>query len=196
MSECKVCEAPLGQESIDSGYTVCHDHRRCPRCKATVPSTEVNWCLENAQPVMHSRCLIVDDKAVAILKLDKARFIELVNMVHLVAQYTSLIGEGIAGMSFDEKYSFVIDLQRITVETSIILKKDKDHYERGAARQAGDRVTRERIEKDVKDQIARLPSERKKRTKEDKFIDGLIKSIPGMTREAAAAMWSGLQVQK
>ncbi len=41
VTECLICKSPLGQESRDMDYRLCHDHRRCIICGDTLKPREI-----------------------------------------------------------------------------------------------------------------------------------------------------------
>lgn len=64
IKECLICNKPLGQESRDLRFPVCHDHRMCPKCGFAIESSaEITYCWKNNQfPALHARCLAVETK--------------------------------------------------------------------------------------------------------------------------------------
>lgn len=77
IKECAICQKPLGSESRDLQYRVCHEHRKCVRCmddlypreielcwaRLIEESTEIEKpigeCLEHFRPI-HPRCEAVE----------------------------------------------------------------------------------------------------------------------------------------
>lgn len=47
ITACTACTAPLGQDSRDSGYTLCHTHRRCTICEVDLTPVESQYVSEN-----------------------------------------------------------------------------------------------------------------------------------------------------
>ena len=43
-ASCLICKKPLGAESKDLGYLVCHQHRKCSTCSENLSVPEVKWC--------------------------------------------------------------------------------------------------------------------------------------------------------
>src|SRR5215472_17418715 len=45
-STCVICQKPLGQDSKDLGYTLCHEHRKCIYCEQNISPAENATCLK------------------------------------------------------------------------------------------------------------------------------------------------------
>lgn len=92
ITECVIsgCAKPLGQESRDLGYPVCHEHRKCAKCgrDCQVVEVEACWRFEAAangekeyvlkpHAVRHARCRVLEHKALS-------DDIELMNLARLL----------------------------------------------------------------------------------------------------------------
>ena len=64
---CQICQAPLGQDSKDSDFILCHSCRKCSHCELPLTAREIKWCFDkwaetaelNPRPdleVTHVRC--------------------------------------------------------------------------------------------------------------------------------------------
>lgn len=45
-TECIICAKPLGADSRNEGYIVCHEHRKCVVCKENLTARECHWCAD------------------------------------------------------------------------------------------------------------------------------------------------------
>jgi hypothetical protein len=43
-ASCLICKKPLGSESRELNYLVCHQHRRCLKCNEELSVAEIKWC--------------------------------------------------------------------------------------------------------------------------------------------------------
>lgn len=192
MPEC-TCGSPLGNESIEVGWTLCHQCRKCPRCNQPVSLTEATYCLDMALPVKHARCMIVDDSLISKIKETPLRFVDLMNMIHLLAQDTSLLGNGLAGKSFDQQFMFLQDMQKCAAETSVLIRKDKATFERHQLEAVAPAHQAKKRKVEVEAQEASLPSVKAKLTKLDKFCNSL--SAMGISRSDAERIFNEQQVK-
>lgn len=62
ITECLICQKPLGSESRDLGIPVCHEHRKCSKCGRDVQLVEIEYCLKNKYPITHARELALSDQ--------------------------------------------------------------------------------------------------------------------------------------
>lgn len=56
LSQCHKCMRPLGQESKDMGYILCHDCRKCDVCHEDVLPTEVEALTSYKHVIRHANC--------------------------------------------------------------------------------------------------------------------------------------------
>jgi hypothetical protein len=56
LSQCHKCARPLGQESKDLGYIVCHECRKCDVCHEDVGPTEVEALTSYSHVIRHANC--------------------------------------------------------------------------------------------------------------------------------------------
>lgn len=142
-SECSICNRPLGQESKDLGYLVCHDHRLCTVCNIDVSPHEVIYCLTNKVNVTHARCLSFTEVPQVQSQLD------LLNLRRLLTETCVRISE----LSFDQKYQFLRMMQDTAAIVSVHLQKNKqelstqlnkEKHEREKAQAKGEALTSSR----------------------------------------------------
>jgi hypothetical protein len=179
VSRCWQCDKPLGQESRDLGYIVCHAHRTCSKCGTNCQAVEIQWCYENDYPIAHSRCLSLNLPKEVVPT-------DLMNMLTKLvwpdpqlspetnvktAELTSeqLFARQVHQQSIDEAYVTMKMLQAAAAIYSFKLQKD-----------------RTKIEKDIDDRERKkqdsVEVERKKKslTKSDKKAAG--KDAPAITK--------------
>ena len=46
ITECEVCQKPLGSDSRDEGFTLCHEHRLCSCCGQDLTPSQIALCYE------------------------------------------------------------------------------------------------------------------------------------------------------
>lgn len=123
MPECTSCDKPLGSDSINLGYTLCHTCRRCASCGLSVGPKDVEFCesIGLAKP-KHPRCLIHSDHESG---KNPSTLIALLNWCSSMDNTVTLITD----MNFDQKYQFLQSVQSVAANMSILLRKDKKLYE-------------------------------------------------------------------
>lgn len=64
-TQCIICGKPLGQESKDLGFTLCHEHRKCEYCDSDISPEDNRVCVSAAREfnkeveVIHARCRVL-----------------------------------------------------------------------------------------------------------------------------------------
>lgn len=114
-SSCQICKRPLGQESKDLGYQLCHNCRKCTTCGTETTPTESNYCIANNWPINHARCIKLPQGETLQHQIDLA------NISRLLTEATLQI----QNMSFDEKYVFLRMLQDTAANVSLLINRDK-----------------------------------------------------------------------
>lgn len=189
MPECQICEKPLGADSISMNYKVCQEHRRCPACAMSIPPREVDYCLDHSLPIKHMRCLTATDGSPANHSVQSN--IDRINYALLQVEPAELIKD----MTFDQRYAFLQRLQSLAAEVSILLRKDKKHFEerlRDEERQERESKHKPKPQDPIKKAAALgivTTSEkvaRKKLSDRDKAVAAIMK-LTGISREAAEA---------
>lgn len=61
MPECltPTCLKPLGDLSLQEGYSHCHVCRKCSVCGLDTRPVEIAWCVDNNVVITHARCLTI-----------------------------------------------------------------------------------------------------------------------------------------
>lgn len=140
VSECTLCQKPLGQESRDLGYILCHDCRLCNDCKLPVSPQEITYCNSHSLVVTHARCLIYRDRALkdtVAVEVNES-LIERNNLARLILQpdmnlsvetnqSNAIINNKrfVCNMNFEELYVHVQVLMALAADCSLMLKQDK-----------------------------------------------------------------------
>src|ERR1017187_9498577 len=151
ISECLICSKPLGQESKDLDWRVCHAHRLCSVCGGEVRPIDVHnaqaKATEDSEPIeiLHSRCAIASGK-LATLSSDptislKQSTYNLLNSARLMVdpdmalsiqtnennamiRSTEFIRELLIGsMDYDKAYAHLKMLEACVANVSILIAK-------------------------------------------------------------------------
>lgn len=137
MPECPFpsCLKPLGNASLEEGYSHCHEHRKCSQCGFDCQPSEITYCLANSYPITHARCLISDTSVPAAMAIETR--IDLLNLCRLLIwpdskksvkgnEYDAelLTPKLIIHMDLEEKFIFLKKIQTIAACMSLELKKD------------------------------------------------------------------------
>jgi hypothetical protein len=148
-TECLVCNTPLGQESRDLDFRVCHEHRKCIKCSLDVTPKEVRLAydivLENQGTIPqdleieHARCKILNHPTIEkdpTLSIKQTEY-DLLNLIRLMVtpdlQLSSVTNENnamiyssrlVVDMTFDEKLLHMKMLQACVANVSIAVRQD------------------------------------------------------------------------
>jgi hypothetical protein len=112
---CQICKRPLGQESKDLGYPLCHNCRKCSHCGTETTPAESLYCIENNLAIKHARCVKLTD--VNTLQEQVA----LVNYYRLLQDLTVQFPT----LSFDQQYEALRRTQEIAAFMSVHLNMKK-----------------------------------------------------------------------
>jgi hypothetical protein len=102
-TSCQICKKPLGQESRDLGYPLCHTCRKCASCGTETLPSESIYCLENQHPIKHARCMSVSDGQTLQQQVSLANYIR---------QMPS-IEKAFVNADFDTQFQFMRDMQSL-----------------------------------------------------------------------------------
>lgn len=156
ISECVICKSPLGQDSKDSGYFVCHEHRNCAICGKPLLPRQIRIIRDQAQfhgeeltpdIVVHDNCkldqIAADNNGKIPVSLAE---IDLLNRYRLclfpelslseeanIKQAEQTLPALITQMSHEEQYLFMRRLQIISARLSIALATSKDSIKKELA---------------------------------------------------------------
>ena len=149
------CNKPLGQDTKDLDYRVCHDHRACSICGLELKPSEVQIChdkaIENNESLelAHPRCLITagrlgtleSDPTIALKQstynlLNSARLMIDPDMELSVKtnENNAMIHHSrfIAGKSHDELYAHQMMLEACLASVRIAIQMDKKELKKRA----------------------------------------------------------------
>ena len=161
-TQCQICQKPLGQESRDQGFSVCHAHRVCVMCDKTLLAPEVALCLKRAsessdgapyEPI-HPRCQVrlsrPTDPTLSIKQSDfdflnllrlmvvpNPNLSDITNCQNAMIQSDRLREFLISQMDWDGVYSHLKMLEACVAAVSIAIKQDHSQLKkRSEAREA------------------------------------------------------------
>jgi hypothetical protein len=150
------CKKPLGQESRDLDYRVCHEHRICPICNEILPPHEVQRChsemLEALETdtsasldLRHARCKVLSlgnvDQTLAV----KESYLNFLNQIRLclvpdlaLSEQTNTNNAMIAStrlvhdMDNDMRYMHLKMLEACVANVNLALSQDKKKLKEAA----------------------------------------------------------------
>src|ERR1035437_7576469 len=153
------CAAPLGQESKDLGFIVCHEHRICPICSLPMQPHEIKIaydaaCASNdglnndSLDLKHPRCSIhspkhslTDDPTLAVkqshydwLNAIRLSILPSDDLSQLTNENNAMIQSTklISTMDWDEKYMHLKMLEACVANVNLALGQDKKELKRKA----------------------------------------------------------------
>lgn len=137
VSQCTSCGKPLGQESKDLGYILCHDCRVCSKCSLPVSPQEIAYCNSHSIIVTHARCLIHSERNSGNVEVNQSR-LDRNNLARLTItpnlelsvqsnQHAAVLSNRkfIHEMNFEEIYVQLQMFQALAADCSLMLKQDK-----------------------------------------------------------------------
>lgn len=143
------CGKPLGAESRDLDYRLCHEHRKCYSCQHPLHWKEIHTLLDELtengsilelERIQHARCVLVnmpngnEDPSILVRqsyldRLNQARLLILPNADLSIdtneKQADILTGPLIAGMTLDQQIVFMKRMEAIVAHVSIALSKNR-----------------------------------------------------------------------
>lgn len=175
INTCKVCNKPLGQDSKDADYPVCHEHRLCTVCSKDVSATEASFCISLNNPVSHARCIPYANAKSLEQKLD------LLNLRRLLTSYVN----DLTKMSFDEKYQFLKMMQETATEVSIHIRTSQaDPLKK---KLASDKEALEKLQSDAEKNTSSRPTGKSPTADDEKAISWFMQTYGIKERKVAQA---------
>ena len=148
ITECQICQNPLGSESRDLGYYFCHNHRICGVCEEPITARESKWCFEsyldslkeneNLEPldieVIHPRCQKVPFEPRVYIKQSEYDFLNLLRLTLIPqVELSSIENENnaalygkqfLAGMDYERKALHLKRLEAYVEVNQSVLRQD------------------------------------------------------------------------
>ena len=164
ISSCIKCNKPLGQESKDLGFKLCHTCRLCAACGHATTARESNLCLEKELPIKHARCLRLEDS-----KNTLAAKLDLSNLYRTLTDTVPFIEH----MDFDTQMQFLRTLQEHCAQVSIwVHTKNKEVRQQLNEERTKEQKTAAKVERKA-NSVAAPRAERKHLNATAKAINAL-----------------------
>ncbi|MDE1971244.1 MAG: hypothetical protein KGI50_06760 [Patescibacteria group bacterium] len=200
VTQCVLCEKPLGQETQDLEIPVCHEHRKCPKCCRPVESRpEIDYCLVRNIEIRHARCLSLDtpnlDMEIELLNI--GRLVMLPNPLMTRESKRTAIGTALAPIIHNLKHDEILLIldaaQTLSAACSLALSKNRREIEQAVSER--EQINEAKAKKEREEHKEKAPKTAKQKLSKDEATLAMFMQM-GMTKEQALLQMQSLAEAK